>query len=274
MKLTTELRKAIIAVAAPIMVLMMAVTSARAGVPDAPNPPRLVNDFANLMSQSAAASLEDSLTLFARHTSTQVAVVTISDLEGREIAEYAQEIAEKWGIGQKGKDNGVIILVKPKTSDSQGRAFIGTGYGVEGALPDVTCSRIVREVMIPHFKENDYAGGIEAGAVAVMKAVQGEYEADEEDGATGIGIVAVLVIVGIVVLLIALSDSGNGNNSNNGRRITRSPGNEWLAADLFAAARASRGSGGWSCGSGGFSGGGFGGFGGGSFGGGGGGGSW
>ena len=272
MRLTTRLRKAVIALAAPIMVLMMAVTSARAGVPDAPNPPRLVNDFANLMSQSAAATLEDSLTLFARHTSTQVAVVTISDLEGREIAEYAQEIAEKWGIGQKGKDNGVIILVKPKTSDSQGRAFIGTGYGVEGALPDVTCSRIVREVMIPHFKENDYAGGIEAGAVAVMKAVQGEYEAEEGDyDATGIGIITVFIIVGIVFIIIALSDSGNNNN---GRHITHSPGNEWLAADLFAAARASRGSGGWSSGGGSFGGGGFGGFGGGSFGGGGGGGSW
>ncbi len=272
MRLTTRLRKAVAATAATLMVIIMAAASARAGVPDAPNPPRLVNDFANLMSQSSAASLEDSLESFARHTSTQVAVVTVNDLDGREIAEYAQEIAEKWGIGQKDKNNGVIILVKPKTSDSQGRAFIGTGYGVEGALPDVTCSRIVREVMIPHFKENDYSGGIEAGAVAVMKAVQGEYEADDDDDATGIGIVAVLIIVGIAVLIIALSDSDN----NNGRHITRSPGNEWLAASLIAAARASRGNGGWSCGSGGFGGGGggFGGFGGGSFGGGGGGGSW
>lgn len=249
------------------VLLAMATVAMADGLPSPQNPPRLVNDFAGLMGQSEAAALEDSLTRFARHTSTQVTVVTVTGLDGYDIAQYAQELAEKWGVGQEGKDNGVIILIKPKTSDSQGRAFIGTGYGAEGALPDVTCSRIVRETMIPHFMNNDYPGGITAGAVAVMKAMSGEFEADEEDDA-GIPVIAIIILIGVVLFILAFSDNSQGNGRNS-RHITRSSGDEWIAASILSSMARGGGSGG-----GGWSGGGFGGFGGGSFGGGGGGGSW
>ncbi len=270
MKILSSLRKALTTFAAIAVTLLMATTEARAGVPDAPNPPRLVNDFANVLSSMDSSVLEDSLVRFARHTSTQVSVVTVSDLEGREIAEYAQEIAEKWGIGQKDKNNGVIILIKPKTEDSRGQAFIGTGYGVEGALPDVTCSRIVREVMIPYFQANDYGGGIVAGAVAVMKAVQGEYEADEDEGEEDIWIFLSVLFVAIIIFFLLFSTNSGGDD--HGRHITHSSGDEWLMASILTNAASRGSSGGWS--GGGFGGGGFGGFGGGSFGGGGGGGSW
>lgn len=236
-------------------------------MPSPQNPPRLVNDFANLMRQSDKAALEDSLVRFARHTSTQVTVITVSDLDGYDIAQYAQEIAEKWGIGQSGKDNGVVILVKPKTADSRGRAFIGTGYGAEGALPDVTCTRIVNEKMIPHFKNEDYSGGIIAGAVSVMKAMSGEFENDgEDDDDAAFVALAVLIILALVIVTLVCS----GDNKGGGGNITRSSGDEWLAINLLNSTL----SGGRSSGGGGWSGGGFGGFGGGHFGGGGGGGSW
>ncbi len=236
----------------------------RAQMPSPMVPPRLVNDFAKLMSDADANALEDSLVRFDRHTSTQVTVITVTDLDGYDIAQYAQEIAERWGVGQKGKDNGVIILVKPKTADSRGRAFIGTGYGVEGALPDVTCTRIVNETMIPYFRDNDYAGGIKAGAVAVMKAVGGEFEGeeDDEDGIAVLG-AFLLIIIGAIAFAAMLSDNDHGKNS---RHVTRSSGAEWMAAANILSALSSGG--------GRSSGGGFGGFGGGSFGGGGGGGSW
>lgn len=238
-------------------------------LPSPMTPARLVNDFAGLMDEQDKAALEDSLVRFAVNTSTQVTVVTVTDLNGYDIAQYAQEIAEKWGVGQKGKDNGVIILVKPKTDDSRGQAYIGTGYGAEGALPDVTCSRIVNEKMIPFFKDGNYSGGIRVGAIAVMQALNGEFEADAEEEDEMPAWAFVVIFLAIVIFLTLASDNGNGNNGG-GRHITRSTGDEWITASIIGSSLSGRSSGGF--GGGGF--GGFGGFGGGSFGGGGGGGSW
>lgn len=263
--LRTALRALLTIIALTACALRPAATNAQ--MPSPMSPPRLVNDFAKLMSATDAQALEDSLVRFDRRTSTQVTVITISDLDGYDIAEYAQEIGEKWGVGRKGKDNGVVILVKPKTADGRGRAFIGTGYGVEGALPDVTCTRIVNEVMIPHFKDGDYSGGITAGAVAVMRAVDGEFEGeddDEDDTGAMIALFMGVIFIGLIVFILMVSDGGGGSNGNG--HVTRSSGAEWLmAGSLLSSGRSSGG--GWS-------GGGFGGFGGGSFGGGGGGGSW
>lgn len=249
---------------------MLCFAASATPMPSAPNPPRLVNDFAGIMRQADISALEDSLVHFARHTSTQVTVITVSDLDGYDIAQYAQEISEKWGIGQSDKDNGVVILVKPKTDDSRGRAYIGTGYGAEGALPDVTCTRIVEEKMIPLFKEGDYSGGIIAGAVTVMKAMSGEFEDDEDDeAAVALGFLGLFIIIVLFTLAIICSADDKDGKGGGGRHITRSSGDEWLTASLLNSALTNGGSGG-----GGWSGGGFGGFGGGHFGGGGGGGSW
>ena len=267
-RLRTALRALLTMIALAACALRPAATYAQ--MPSPTNPPRLVNDFAKLMNATDAQALEDSLVRFDRRTSTQVTVITISDLDGYDIAEYAQEIGEKWGVGRKGKDNGVVILVKPKTADGRGRAFIGTGYGVEGALPDVTCTRIVNEVMIPHFKDGDYSGGITAGAVAVMKAVDGEFESEDEDSAGPvIALFMAVIFFGLVAFIIMVSDGKGGGNGNGNGHVTRSSGVEWLMAGSLLSSGKSSG-GGWSGGS--F--GGFGGFGGGSFGGGGGGGSW
>lgn len=239
-----------------------------AQIPERPVPPRLVNDFANVLSQSEIAQLEDSLVQFARTTSTQIVVVTIPDLEGNDPGDYAFRLGEKWGVGQKDKDNGIVILVKPKQGNSKGQVFIATGYGLEGVLPDaVVNSTVVDYEMIPRFEENNYYRGIAGGVQVIMNITRGEYTAEQynqqyaqnKEG----GVIPAIVIFIIVFIIMMRGRS----------KRFYSPGKSlpfWLAMGMLSGGRGSGGSfGNFSSGSGGF-----GGFGGGSFGGGGAGGSW
>lgn len=238
-----------------------------AQIPDRPVPPRLVNDFANILNENQKALLEDSLVQFALATSTQIVVVTVSDLEGNDPSDYAFKIGEKWGVGQKNEDNGLVILVKPKQGNSKGQVFIATGYGLEGVLPDaVLNSTVVDNEMIPRFKENDYYGGISSGVKVIMDISRGEYTADQYQqfySKQSDGIVPAFIIFILIFVLIM-----------RGRRNRfYSPGKSlpfWLAMGMLSGGNRSGGSfGNFSSGSGSF-----GGFGGGSFGGGGAGGSW
>ena len=112
-------------------------------IPERPNPPRLVNDFAGMLKSEEVNMLEQKLVAFDDSTSTQIAIVIVPSLGGYDKADYAQRLGEKWGVGQKGRNNGILILIKPKTADSRGEVQISTGYGVEGPIPDITCGEIV-----------------------------------------------------------------------------------------------------------------------------------
>lgn len=243
-----------------------------AAIPQRPDPARLVNDLAGIFTPGQTASLENTLVAFDDSTSNQIAVVTVSDLEGYEPSEYATRIGLEWGVGSDRFDNGIVILVKPKTSESGGKVFIAIGYGLEGAIPDAYAKRIINNEMIPHFMENDYYGGVEAACSTLMKLASGEIselrESDEDDIALIAFVIAFIVFLVIIIIIAAKTNGGNGGNG--GRRVYTGPvitiGND------FGTWGSSRGGfGGF--GGGGF-GGGFGGFGGGSFGGGGAGGSW
>ncbi len=239
-----------------------------AQIPDRPVPPRLVNDFANVLSAPESSQLEDVLVQFAQSTSTQIVVVTVSDLEGYDPGDYAFQLGEKWGVGQKDKDNGIVVLVKPKIGNSKGQVFIATGYGLEGILPDaVVNSTVIDYEMIPRFKENDYFGGILKGVNVIMDITRGEYTAEQYQQKVGQNqeggfIPAIIIFIMVFIFLMR------------GRRNRfYSPGKSlpfWLAMGMLSGSHRSGGSfGNFSSGSGGF-----GGFGGGSFGGGGAGGSW
>jgi uncharacterized protein len=242
-----------------------------AQVPARPDPPRLVNDFAGILGD--CQWLEDSLEKIAMETSNQICVVTMNDFGGYDIAQMAYTIGERWGVGKKDKDNGVVILVKPKTEDSRGEAFIAPGFGLEGAITDVSSYRIVEKEMIPHFKENDYLGGVWAGAQVVRDLATGEYNekdyAQQGDDGALFALIMFILIFAFFLYLAHKSNSGNHGNRNNGDTgtwggpIIITSGHDW-----------GRGGSSWSGGGGGSFGGGWGGFGGGSFGGGGGGGSW
>ena len=253
-----------------LALLCLTVLTVVAQVPARPNPPRLVNDFAGILGE--CQWLEDSLEKIAVETSNQICVVTMNDFGNYDKAWMAYSIGEQWGVGKKGHNNGVVILIKPKTADSKGEAFIAPGYGLEGAITDATSTRIVNQEMIPYFKDNDYLGGVWACAQVVRDLAIGEY--NEEDYANqgseiedAIAIMIFLLIMVLFVYLAFKNNQNNGGNRNNGDTGT------WGGPIIFTSG-SDWGRGGGSWGGGGSFGGGWGGFGGGSIGGGGGGGSW
>jgi uncharacterized protein len=244
-------------------------------IPDRPVPPRLVNDFAGMLKSEEVNILERKLVSFNDSTSTQIAIVIVPSLDGYDKSDYAQRLAEKWGIGQKGLNNGLLILIKPKTGNSQGEVFIAQGYGLEGAIPDITCGEIVDYDILPAFRNSDYLGGLDKATNTLMSLARGEFTAAEygKTAKKSTGKEAPIgLILFIIVIIIAMISKGSGGGSN--RKHLSSGGLPfWMLLGMMNSGRGSGGSwGGFSGGSGG--GGGFGGFGGGSFGGGGAGGSW
>lgn len=254
------------------LLMLLMTLSMSAAVPEKPTQKLLVWDYAGIMDPAQVQLLEDSLEYFSRTTSNQIVVMTVTNdiLDGLSLAEFGQEVGQKWGVGHKGSDNGVVVLIKPKTGDDamgKGRAFISTGYGAEGPLPDLLCSKIVDNEMIPHFKENDYAGGVWAALDILEPALQGDFNTEEyvgDDAADAVLSIIVLIMI-VCFVFVVMKSNNNGGNGNNTRTYTGGP---VIFPGSFGSGRSSS-----SWGGGGF-GGGWGGFGGGSFGGGGGGGSW
>jgi uncharacterized protein len=260
------------------LLILSLTVNAFSQVPERPTPPKLVNDMAGVLDSREQESLENELVQFSSSTSNQVAIVIIPSLNGYDRAQMAYEIGEKWGVGDSKFNNGIVILIKPKTDSERGEAFIATGYGLEAVLPDAVCKRIVDNEMIPAFKNNDYYSGIKAGLDIVIPIASGEYsykeyKKGEEGSLAGSLFVLVMVILFVIFLL-----SKNNNTTNLGGGNRRGPGalDLLLLGSILSSGGRGRsgGFGGGFGGSGGFGGGGFGGFGGGSFGGGGAGGSW
>jgi uncharacterized protein len=243
--------------------------------PERPEPPRLVNDFAGILSGAQATSLENKLDAFNRRTSTQIAIVIVKDIFGYDKGDYTFKLAEKWGIGQKGKNNGILILVKPKSDNGEtGKVFIAVGYGLEGAVPDITARKtIITAEMMPSFKVNDYYTGLDRATSVLMLLTAGEFTADQYDKKVSKHSVfpgfALLLIIFVVFMLFNRNRYRSVGADGSGGSLL---GSLWLLSMLGG-----RGGGGsWNdfSGGGGGDSGGFGGFGGGSFGGGGAGGEW
>ena len=229
-----------------------------------PQANQLVFDFTKTLTADQQSALEQKLEAFEKETSTQIAVVIIPKLGKYEINDYNTKLGRAWGVGGKANNNGAILLI----AKDDHLMNIATGYGLEGALPDVTCKQILDEIITPSFKGDDYYAGINLGTDAMMKATKGEYTAPPGYGKSKklprgswiIGFIVVIIILGLF----------RGGGGGGGSYMSRRGGSGWLIPMLFA------GGGGWGGGggSGGGGGGGFGGFGGGSFGGGGASGSW
>jgi uncharacterized protein len=154
--------------------------SAQEAFPPRPEPPRLVNDFTGILSPQQRGFLEHKLDTFSLRTSTQIAVVTVKSLQGYDKADYAVRLAEKWGIGQKGKNNGILILVKPKTASESGEVFVAVGYGLEGVVPDVVARQlIIANEFLPAFKQGDYFTGLDRGTNVLISLTVGEFTSDQ-----------------------------------------------------------------------------------------------
>lgn len=232
-----------------------------------PNPPRLVNDAANVLSPEQVEILEHKLVALDDSSSNQIAVVLIKTLGDYAIEDYAVKLFREWGIGNKKTNNGILIIA----AIDDRKVWIEVGYGLEGAIPDVTASSIYRNEIVPSFKEQNYYRGIDNAINALTKAVVGEYKIKKEKKGKGGGGGSILMVVFLLfVIIMVLGRSGRGGGGMGGGRAGF--GNIAEALILSSLLNSGRGSGGGWGGSGG--GGGFGGFGGGSSGGGGAGGSW
>ena len=123
-----------------LLLLCMTFTAPAQEFPEPMQPRRLVNDFAGMFSAQEGNRLEQKLRRFNDTTSTQIAIATVASLHGYAPNDYAQRLAEQWGVGQKGKDNGILIVLKPKTRQEAGQIAITVGYGLEGVVPDAIAS--------------------------------------------------------------------------------------------------------------------------------------
>ena len=185
--------------------LLLAATLCRAQIPEFSN--RLVNDYAKVLSADEVRSMETRLRSYYDTTSNCVIVVIINDLAGYEAADYAQRLGEKWGVGTGKYSNGLVILLSPEGHE----VFIATGYGLEGVLPDVTCHRIAEKYMKPHFKEEEYYEGLEAGLDIILPVAAKEYsfeeyqkEQDAEEMALLMKFLGFLVVSFLIFVFIAL----------------------------------------------------------------------
>ncbi len=225
---------------------------------------RLVNDYTNTLSASEIQQLEQKLVAFDDSTSTQIAVVVMKSVGSYDIADYAVRLAQQWGIGSKEHDNGILLLV----ALGDRAVTIQTGYGVEGAVPDIVAYRIIENEIKPAFRQEQYFVGIDRATDALMSYTKGEYTANpRDDGETGVSILLLIII--IVVVIAIFSKKGGGNSGEIMGRRGAADALWWMT--MLESMNRGGGRGGFGGGSrGGFGGGGgFGGFGGGGFGGGG-----
>jgi uncharacterized protein len=186
-----------------------------------PKPDRYFNDYAGVVSKEAGLRFNEELAQFERETSDQVVVAVLPKMQSdSDIADYTQRVAQAWGVGQKERRNGVVLFVFVQDR----KMFIQVGYGLEGALPDITAFDITEYKIKPHFRNGDYEGGIAVGIDSIFKAIRGEYKgsgktvAEEHrgGGASNIWFFIIFLIVLIVISRMLRRLGGWGYSSRGG----------------------------------------------------------
>ncbi|MFQ2769910.1 TPM domain-containing protein [Aeromonas caviae] len=228
--------------------LLLCATALHAA-PDFPALTGRVVDEANLMSRKQAHQLAQQLAVFEKRSGVQLVVVSIDTLAGDTIEEYGYQLGRHWGIGQKGKNNGVLLII----AQDERKVRIEVGYGLEGALPDAIAANIIQTRILPAFKRGDMVAGILAGSQGIMQALAGEYQpvdhaskADKQGGPW--------LFILVVIAMIVLHNLRGGGGGPGGRRRTA-----YMAGGFGAGSfggRTGGGGGGFSGGGGSFGGGG------------------
>ncbi|RDI51407.1 TPM domain-containing protein [Flavobacterium glaciei] len=241
-------------------------------IPEKPTLQTSVYDYANVLSATEKAQLEEKLIKYSDSTTTQIVVITIETLKGEDIGILTPKWGHAWGIGGTAKnDNGVIILL----AKAEKKIWISAGYGLEDRLTAGIGGEITRNIIIPEFKAGSYYNGLDKGTAALFDVFKGKYKGErvKKTKDKGFSILPLIVIVIIILVLISRNKGGGGNSGNRGGGI----GPSLLDVIILSSLGRNSGGGGFGGGSsgGGFGGGGFGGgFGGGGFSGGGSGGDW
>jgi uncharacterized protein len=250
----------------------------RAGETLPPRPTHYFNDYAHFVQPQTANDLDQKLAQFERDTSNQIVVAIYPHMQSDSaIEDYTVRVAQNWQVGQKDKKNGAVLFV---FSDDH-KMYLQVGYGLEGALPDALCKRIIEDEIKPHFKQNDPDGGLRSGVAAIIAATRGEYHgtgrtvgsAVPDHASAQVTWLCIIIFILIVVVLVASPNRrgtayNSGGYSSTGWQIGGTILNILLNIALSGGSSGGRSSSGGGGGGGGFSSGG------GSFGGGGAGGSW
>jgi len=229
-----------------------------------PSNPTLVTDVAGILSPEEKQALERKLVMIDDSSSNQIAVVILPTLDGNPIEEYATKLFRTWGIGNKKTNNGILLLIAIQDK----KIRIEVGYGLEGAIPDITSINIIDNDLKPAFRAKAFYEGIDKATDDIAKAAVGEYKVKREKQSKGKGSNLILFVFIVFIIVSILGRKGGGGSSIGGGGFSDIATGMFLGSLLGGGGRSS---GGWG---GGDSGGGFGGFGGGSSGGGGASGGW
>ncbi len=230
-------------------------------IPPIPSVQTSLYDYVNLLTPSQKTDLENKLIRYADSTSTQIVCIIIGSTNGEDISMLGAEWGQKWGIGQKGEDNGIVITL----AKDDRKVDINTGYGIEYRITDLMSERIINRIMIPEFKTGNYYEGLDKGSDAIFAALKGEFKEDRDFGKKDSGHIPFFIIfVFIIIILSFIRKGGKGGGGGSLLDIIV----------LSSLGRGGFGGGGGSFGGGGGGGGFGGGFGGGGFGGGGASGGW
>jgi uncharacterized protein len=177
-----------------------------------PKPAQLVSDYANLLSPDQETNLERKLRAYADSTSSQIAVVLDGSLEGEDVFDYALKLARTWGIGQKDKDNGILVYVAAGDRKIQ----ILTGKGLQGALPDNIIDRIIRQEIAPAFGQKRYYEGLDQATSTMIKRATGEFKAGPSEDNSAINALFIVLAIVLLIMLYFYFTRNRGGGGNNG----------------------------------------------------------
>src|SRR5438552_3998908 len=214
-------------------------------IPSRPVPPRLVNDFTGTLTPEQVQALEQKLVSYDDSTSNQVAVVLMNSTGDYPIEEVSLGILRNWGVGGKDHNNGIVLLV----AKNDHKIRIEVGYGLEGAIPDVTAKSIIDNDLTPNFKEDNFYRGLDAATDDIIKAAAGEYKAPAGYHKRGKGFPIGSIIFVIIILSIIFGSRGGPGGGMISRRGFGGFGTGWIIGSMLGGM--GRG-GGWSGGGGGW----------------------
>lgn len=191
------------------------------GILAKPDPPRLVNDFANFLSPAEQNQLERKLVAINDSSSVQIVILVLKTLNGNDINAVGPDIIRSWGIGQKGKNNGILLIVKPQVNSEKGEIAISTGYGVEAVVTDAISKQIIDKVIVPAFKNGKYYLGLDEAVNTLYTLSRGEFPANlaqkkNKGSKSHFPIGAIIVIVLIIIAIFGNRSGGSQHMSTGG----------------------------------------------------------
>ena len=237
-----------------VCLLFTQIGFAQFNIPEIPSEQTAVYDYANVLSATEKAQLEEKLIRYSDSTTTQIVVITIESLKGEDVSQLATKWGQTWGIGGTAKDdNGVIILL----AKAEKKIAINPGYGVEDRLTAGIGGEIIRNIIVPEFKAGSFYNGLDKGTTAIIEVLKGKYKgkrkADKKEGFPALPLIIIVIII-LVLISRTKNNGGNSGNSSGGPSLL-----DIIILSSLAGGRGSGGFGGGSSGGGGGFGGGFGG---------------